>query len=82
VLQAFLAGRKVRDAADNRTNLYVLALANSGAGKNEPRKVNQRICVEAGLQDCLGDAFASGKASRTACSSHPRSCSRPTRSTA
>jgi hypothetical protein len=61
VLQAFLAGRKVRDAADNRTNLYVLALANSGAGKNEPRKVNQRICVEVGLQDCLGDAFASGE---------------------
>lgn len=61
VLQAFLAGRKVRDAADNRTNLYVLALANSGAGKNEPRKTNQRICVEAGLQDCLGDAFASGE---------------------
>ncbi len=61
VLQAFLAGRKIRDIADNRTNLYVLALANSGAGKNEPRKVNQRICVEAGLQDCLGDAFASGE---------------------
>lgn len=61
VLQAFLAGRKVRDAADNRTNLYVLALANSGAGKNEPRKVNQRICVEVGLQDSLGDAFASGE---------------------
>jgi hypothetical protein len=59
VLQAFLAGRKIRDTADNRTNLYVLALANSGAGKNEPRKVNQRICVEVGLQDCLGDAFAS-----------------------
>jgi len=61
VLQAFLAGRKIRDAADNRTNLYVLALANSGAGKNEPRKVNQRICVEVGLQDCLGDGFASGE---------------------
>jgi len=60
-LQAFLAGRKVRDAADNRTNLYVLALANSGAGKDHPRKVNQRICVEAGLQDCLGDSFASGE---------------------
>ena len=60
-LQSFLAGRKVRDAADNRTNLYVLALANSGAGKDHPRKVNQRICVEVGLQDCLGDAFASGE---------------------
>jgi hypothetical protein len=60
-LQAFLAGRKVRDAADNRTNLYVLALANSGGGKDHPRKVNQRICIEAGLQDCLGDSFASGE---------------------
>ena len=60
-LQAFLAGRKVKDLAENRTNLYVLALANSGAGKDHPRKVNQRIVVEAGLQDCLGDAFASGE---------------------
>ena len=60
-LQSFLAGRKVRDAADNRTSLYVLALANSGAGKDHPRKVNQRICIEAGLQDCLGDSFASGE---------------------
>jgi hypothetical protein len=39
-LQAFLAGRKVRDVSDSRTNLYVLALANSGAGKDHPRKVN------------------------------------------
>jgi hypothetical protein len=31
-LQALLAGRKVRDAMDNRTNLYVLSLANSGVG--------------------------------------------------
>jgi len=60
-LQSFLAGRKVRDAADNRTSLYVLALANSGAGKDHPRKVNQRISIEAGLQDSLGDSFASGE---------------------
>ena len=60
-LQGFLAGRKVRDAADNRTNLYVLALANSGAGEDHPRKVNQRICIEAGLQENLGDSFASGE---------------------
>ncbi len=60
-LQAFLAGRKVCDPGDNRTNLYVLALANSGAGKDHPRKVNQRICIEAGLQTALGDNFASGE---------------------
>jgi len=60
-LQAFLAGRKVRDPGDNRTDLYLLGLANSGAGKEHPRKVNQRILLEVGLQDCIGDAFASGE---------------------
>ncbi len=60
-LQAFLAGRKVRDDADNRTNLYLLCLANSGAGKDYPRKVNQKILSHAGLADCLGDSFASGE---------------------
>jgi hypothetical protein len=60
-LQALLAGRKVRDEADNRTNLYVLGLANSGAGKDYPRKVNQKVLLDAGLTDCLGDTFASGE---------------------
>jgi hypothetical protein len=60
-LQALLAGRKVRDPADNRTSLYILGLANSGAGKDYPRKVNQKILLEAGLTECLGDTFASGE---------------------
>jgi hypothetical protein len=60
-LQALLAGRKVRDAADNRTNLFVLGLANSGAGKDYPRKVNQKILLEVGLAEQLGDTFASGE---------------------
>ncbi len=60
-LQALLAGRKVRDAADNRTNLYVLTLANSGAGKDHPRKVNQKVLLNAGLTDSLADTFASGE---------------------
>jgi hypothetical protein len=60
-LQAFLAGRKVRDAMDNRTNLYVLSLANSGVGKDHARKVNTRILLEAGLADGLGTSFASGE---------------------
>ena len=60
-LQALLAGRKVRDEADNRTNLYVLGLANSGAGKDYPRKVNQRILLHVGMSDCIGDTFASGE---------------------
>lgn len=60
-LQALLAGRKVRDASDNRTNLYILGLANSGAGKDYPRKVNQKLLLDVGMVDCLGDMFASGE---------------------
>ena len=59
--QAFLAGRRVRDVSDSRTNLYVLALANSGAGKDHPRKINQRVLLAAELHESLGDKFASGE---------------------
>lgn len=51
-LQALLAGRKVRDAADNRTNLYVLGLANSGVGKDHARKVNAML-AEGTVRYCL-----------------------------
>ena len=60
-LQAVLAGRKVRDPMGNRTNLYILGLANSGVGKDHARKVNQRILYEVGLAECLGNSFASGE---------------------
>ncbi len=60
-LQAFLAGRKVRDPGDNRTNLYILGLAHSSAGKDSPRKVNTRIVHAIGQAACLGERFASGE---------------------
>ncbi len=60
-LQAFLAGRKVRDPGDNRTNVYLLGLAHSSAGKDWPRKVNTRIVHEVGMANCLGERFASGE---------------------
>ncbi len=60
-LLAFLAGRKVRDPGDNRTNIYLLGLAHSSAGKDWPRKVNTRIVHEVGLAKCLGERFASGE---------------------
>jgi hypothetical protein len=60
-MQAFLAGRKVRDPGDNRTNIYLLGLAHSAAGKDWPRKVNIRIAHELGMGDCFGDRFASGE---------------------
>jgi len=60
-LQAFLAGRKVRDPGDNRPNIYLLGLAHSAAGKDWPRKVNTRIVHAVGLANCLGERFASGE---------------------
>ncbi|MCA8985825.1 MAG: bifunctional DNA primase/polymerase [Planctomycetaceae bacterium] len=60
-LQAFLGGRKVRDQADNRTNLYLLSLAHSAAGKDWPRKVNARILHAIDQANALGEHFASGE---------------------
>jgi hypothetical protein len=60
-LQALLAGRKVRDETDNRTSLYLLGLANSGVGKDHPRKVNQRILLYSGLSEAFAETFASGE---------------------
>jgi len=60
-LQAFLAGRKVRDPGDNRTNIYLLGLAHSSAGKDWPRKINTDIVHKIGLGRCLGDRLASGE---------------------
>jgi hypothetical protein len=60
-LLATLAGRKVRDPGDNRTNLYLLGLAHSAAGKDWPRKLNVQILHRAGMADCIGERFASGE---------------------
>ena len=60
-LQAFLAGRKVRDSGDNRTNIYLLGLAHSSAGKDQSRKVNNDIVHTIGMGECLGLHFASGE---------------------
>ena len=60
-LQSFLAGRKVRDSGDNRTNIYLLGLAHSSAGKDHPRKINSRILQEIGFGTSLGQGFASGE---------------------
>ncbi len=60
-LQSYLCGRKVCDRGDLRPNLYLLALASSGTGKDFPRKVNSRVLFEIGHVDALGDKFASGE---------------------
>jgi len=70
-LQAVLAGRKVRDPGDNRTNLYLLGLAHSSAGKDSPRKINTEILHAVGLSECLGGRFASGEGVQDALFSNP-----------
>ena len=70
-LQAFLAGRKVRDSGDNRTNIYLLGLAHSAAGKDWIRKVNAKIVHAVGMSSCLGDRLASGQGVEDALFVHP-----------
>jgi hypothetical protein len=60
-LQALLASRRVRTQTDNRPNLYVLALANSGVGKNRPRQVNTAILSHAGLNTLAASEFSTGQ---------------------
>jgi hypothetical protein len=59
-LMSLLVGRRVtyRGLAPN---LYLMALASSGSGKDQARKVNVHLLQEAGLGGCLGDSIASGQ---------------------
>lgn len=70
-LQAFLAGRKVSDQFDNRSNLYLLGLAHSGSGKDWPRKMNMQIINQIGLIECIGEKFASGEGLQDALFQNP-----------
>ncbi len=70
-LQAVLAGRKVRDEGDNRTNLYLLGLAHSAAGKDRPRKLNTEILHAIGLSSQVGGRFASGEGVQDALFTEP-----------
>ena len=70
-LLAFLVGRKVQDKRDNRSNIYLIALADSGTGKDHPRKVNFNIAFRAGVAGAIGDSFASGEGLEDALFMHP-----------
>jgi hypothetical protein len=60
-MQSYLIARRVKDEMNTRSNIYIVALANSGVGKNKPREVNSDIAFEAGLSHGIGDGFASGE---------------------
>ena len=68
---AFLVGRKVQDRRDNRSNVYLISLADSGTGKDHPRKVNFNIGFHIGVTGSIGDAFSSGEGLEDALFMHP-----------
>jgi hypothetical protein len=59
-LVSVLTGRKIADESDMRTNLYLIAVAESGGGKDFPRTVNKKIFMQAGMENyCGAEAWAS-----------------------
>ncbi len=70
-LQAVLAGRKVKDPGGNRTNVYLLGLAHSAAGKEHPRQLNTEILHAVGLPGHVGGRFASGEGLQDALLAEP-----------
>ncbi|MFO8012736.1 MAG: DUF3987 domain-containing protein [Phycisphaerae bacterium] len=70
-MQAHLCGRKVRDPGDLRTNLYMLALASSSAGKNYPRQINSYLAIAANMPETVLARFASGEGIEDRLQAHP-----------
>ncbi len=59
-MMSYLTGKKIKYKG-TCTNLYLIALAPSGAGKNYPREINDYIMQQIGMSNALGDGFASGE---------------------
>jgi hypothetical protein len=60
-LMSTLTGRRVKTAGGLRPNIYLLALADSGCGKDHPRKVNVSILTEIKRSYWCCGRFASGE---------------------
>ena len=57
---SMLCGRRYQTVSGLAPNVYILALAESGSGKDRPRQVNFELAAATGLMDCVGDSFISG----------------------
>jgi len=58
---SFIIARKVCDSERTRPNLYLLGLANSGYGKDAPRKTNMKLAAELGIINLVGDEIGTGQ---------------------
>lgn len=65
-LLATITGRKVQSDYGTRTNIYVLGLAPSGAGKEQARKTNKELLNAAGGSHLLGPERIASSAGLTA----------------
>ena len=70
---AHLSGRNFRNPRNLRTNIYMLALADSGVGKDYPRKVNMNLAAELDIMPTMADRFASAEGLEDALLVHPAS---------
>ena len=70
-LMSYLAARKVKSPTGLRPNVYLLALADSGSGKERPRDVNQLILEEIQKDDGLLDRVSSGEGIEDALKAYP-----------
>jgi hypothetical protein len=69
-----LFGRKVKDTLGSRTNLYVMSVAKSSAGKNHAMKKIRQLCMAANCVDLLaGSNIASDSAIESRVAEHPAS---------
>lgn len=67
-----LAGRRYRSPSGDRTNIYIIGVADSGSGKDNARSRIVDLLFDAGLEHYLGgDKLASGQAIFSALSKHP-----------
>lgn len=73
-LVATITGRKVENEFGARTNIYVLGLGESGAGKEQARKINKNLLQAAGGEDHIGPERIGSSAGLTVAVKERLSC--------
>jgi|GEM_PF-2561999 len=56
-----LVGRKLRDRLDTRPNVFLVALAGTGSGKEHSRAVSKKLLVEIRREQAFAESFASAQ---------------------
>ena len=74
---AHLAGRSYADVHGTRTNLYLIALGETGIGKDAPRRTNGRLLDLVGRTQAHTESLASGEALEELIAKHPAALFQP-----